>query len=70
MQKALPVVVPQTFQEEIKYVTNDGEDDEETGLEISHIIGNKSAVDAAKIALKNSAKTLIKIEGSPIDFTL
>lgn len=42
---------------------DDDEVNEETGLEISHIIGNTNTVDAAKIALKNSAKTLIKIEG-------
>jgi hypothetical protein len=39
------------------------EDEVEETWEQKHIIGSRNKVDAAKNALKNSGKTLIKIEG-------
>ena len=38
-------------------------EEEETWNQQKHVIGSRNKVDAAKNALKNSGKTLIKIEG-------
>jgi hypothetical protein len=46
------------------------EDEVEETWEQKHIIGSRNKVDAAKNALKNSGKTLIKIEGTYRNYNL
>jgi len=47
--------------EEVKKEQTEGEGEEDYG-ELQHVIGSSNTVDAAKAALKNSAKTLVKID--------
>ena len=64
-----PAVLPGTTYEEDKGEYEDEYHDD--GLAQDHIIGSSHTVEAAKIALKNSAKTLIKIDGKfRIDLTI
>lgn len=43
---------------------DDGNEEEDTWNQEKHVKGSRNKVDAAKNALKNSGKTLIKIEGT------
>lgn len=61
-QVIAPTVLPETKFEEEKGAYEEEYNDD--GLDQDHIVGSSHTVQAAKVALKNSAKTLIKIDGN------